>query len=325
VGETFLVTGGAGFIGSHLTEALLQRGAQVVVLDDLSTGRVGNLHAALQQPACELVVGSVLDTALVDRLVRDAGAVVHLAAAVGVKLVLERRLDSLKTNVLGTANVLEAAARHGARVLLASTSEVYGKNPASPLGEASDVVVGPPAVARWSYALAKSVDEVLANACFEELGIQTVVARLFNTVGPRQSPAYGMVLPRLVRQALRGDPLTVHGDGTQTRCFCHVQDTVDALLRLLDEPRAVGGTFNIGSTEEISIGALARRVIVRTGSRSAVELVPYGQAYGRGFEDMRRRVPDTAKILALTGWRPRRTLNDILTDVIVDAQAVAVR
>jgi nucleoside-diphosphate-sugar epimerase len=251
-------------------------------------------------------------------------AVVHLAAAVGVKLVLERRLDSLKTNVVGTANVLEATARHGGRVLLASTSEVYGKNPVSPLTETADVVVGSPAVARWSYALGKSVDEVLANACFEELGVQTIVARLFNIVDPRQSPSYGMVVPRLVRQALRGEPLTVFGDGTQTRCFCHVEDTVDALLRLLDEPSAIGDTFNIGSAEEISIGDLARRVIERTGSHSTVELVPYGQAYGRGFEDMRRRVPDTSRIFAQTGWRPRRTLDDILTDVIVNARAVPV-
>jgi len=315
----------AGFIGSHLTEALLDRGARVVVLDDLSTGRASNLDAALRHPACELVAGSVLDAPLVDPLVADADVVVHLAAAVGVKLVLERRLGSLRTNIDGTANVLEAAVRHGGRVLLASTSEVYGKNPASPLREASDVVVGPPTIARWSYALAKSVDEVLANACFEELGVPTVVARLFNTVGPRQSPSYGMVLPNLVRQALRGEAVTVYGDGMQTRCFCHVQDTVDALVPLLDAPSAIGDTFNVGSSDELSIADLARRVVERTGSRSTVEFVPYDRAYGRGFEDLRRRVPDTSKIRARTGWQPRRTLDDILTDVILEARAAPVR
>jgi UDP-glucose 4-epimerase len=324
MGDVVLVTGGAGFIGSHLTEVLLERGARVIVLDDLSTGRSSNLDAVLQHPACELVVGSVLDAPLVERLVAEADVIVHLAAAVGVKLVLQRRLDSLRTNIYGTTNVLEAAARHGGRVMLASTSEVYGKNPASPLHEASDVVVGPPTIARWSYALAKSVDEVLANACFEELGVSTVVVRLFNTVGPRQSPSYGMVLPNLIRQALRGEALTVYGDGMQTRCFCHVQDTVDALVRLLDAPSAIGDTFNVGSSDEISIADLARKVIERTGSRSTVELVPYDRAYGRGFEDMRRRVPDTSKILARTGWRPRRTLDDILMDMMLQAQAASV-
>jgi UDP-glucose 4-epimerase len=322
MGRTVLVTGGAGFIGSHLTEALLDRGARVIALDDLSTGRAANLDAA-DRNGCELVVGSVLDAGLVQRLVARADTVVHLAAAVGVELVLARRLDALRTNVFGSANVLEAAARHGASVMIASTSEVYGKSSACPLPETSDLVVGPPSVTRWSYALAKAVDEVLAHAFHEELGVPTVVVRLFNTVGRRQSPAFGMVVPRLVRQALGGQALTVYGDGTQTRCFCHVDDSVEALLRLLDEPLATGETFNIGSTEEISIGALARRIVERTGSSSLIELVPYAEAYGKGFDDMRRRVPDTSKIAGCTGWRPRRRLDDILTDVIVEARSEA--
>jgi UDP-glucose 4-epimerase len=317
----YLVTGGAGFIGSHLTEALLARGERVVVLDNCSTGRLANLAGVAEHPRLKVVQGSVLDELVVDELVHECDVVVHLAAAVGVKLIVEHPLRSLTTNIRGSEIVLEAAHRYRRTILLASTSEIYGKNTAMPLREDADRVLGSPAVARWAYSTAKAVDEMLAYAYHRERGLPAIVVRLFNTVGPRQSPAYGMVIPRLVRQALSGEPLTVFGDGTQTRCFCHVADVVDALLRLLDEPAAVGQVFNVGATEEVSIAELARRVIALTGSASPIRLVPYAEAYERGFEDMMRRVPDTTRIQALVGWRPTRTLDEILVEVIAEARA----
>ena len=315
----YLITGGSGFIGSHLADALLAGGDHVTVLDDLSTGRIENLAAALDTGRCTFVQGSVLDELAVDKAVAACDVVVHLAAAVGVKLIVEQRLSSLVTNIRGSENVIEAAHRYRRKILLASTSEIYGKNPASPLAESSDSVLGSPTVARWAYSTAKAVDEILAYAYHEERGLPTVVVRLFNTVGPRQSPAFGMVIPRLVRQALAGDPLTVYGDGTQTRCFCHVHDVVDALISLLQRDDAVGEVFNVGSTEEVSLLELAERVIEAGASTSEVSLVPYEQAYERGFEDMARRVPDTAKLEALCGWRPRRRLADILDEMIAEA------
>lgn len=315
----YLITGGAGFIGSHLTDALVARGDEVVVLDDLSTGRIENLAVALESDGCAFVQGSVLDELAVDKAVSSCDVVVHLAAAVGVRLIVEQRLSSLVTNIRGSENVIEAAHRYRRKILLASTSEIYGKNPASPLSESSDSVLGSPTVARWAYSTAKAVDEILAYAYHEERGLPTVVVRLFNTVGPRQSPAYGMVIPRLVRQALAGRPLSVYGDGTQTRCFCHVADVVAALTVLLDRPDAVGEVFNVGATEEVSMAELAHRVIAASDSPSAIELVPYEQAYERGFEDMARRVPDTTKLHDLCGWAPRRTLADILREMIDEA------
>jgi UDP-glucose 4-epimerase len=316
----YLVTGGAGFIGSHLVEALLARGDSVVVLDNLSTGRLTNLDAAGRLPDFRFVHGSVLDELVVDELVHQCDVVIHLAAAVGVKRVIEHPLKSLTTNIGGSQVVIEAAHRYRRKILLASTSEIYGKNGSGPLAETADRVLGSPSVFRWAYSTAKAVDEILANCYHRERGLPTIVVRLFNTVGPRQSPAYGMVLPELVRQAVRGEPLTVFGDGNQTRCFAHVIDIADALMRLLDEDAAVGETFNVGGTEEISILRLAETIITRSVSTSTVRLISYDEAYGPGFEDMRRRVPDTSKLRALTGWAPRRSLDDVLSDMIAEAR-----
>ncbi|GII78709.1 UDP-glucose 4-epimerase [Sphaerisporangium rufum] len=319
-GKTYLITGGSGFVGSHLTDALLARGDSVVVLDNLSTGRLENIDHVAAHPLLRFVHGSVLDELMVDELVHRCDVVVHLAAAVGVKLIVEQPLRSLTTNIRGSEIVIEAAHRYRRKILITSTSEIYGKNSTGPLPETADRILGSPAVARWAYSTSKAVDEILANAYHKERGLPTVIVRLFNTVGPRQSPAYGMVIPRLVRQALRGEPLTVFGDGTQTRCFAHVADVVDALLRLLDHPDAVGETFNVGSSHEVSIMELAKCIIDRTGTTAGIEQIPYAEAYEAGFEDMLRRVPDTAKLRALTGWMPRRTLPDILTETLAEAR-----
>ncbi|MHB8246172.1 MAG: NAD-dependent epimerase/dehydratase family protein [Acidimicrobiales bacterium] len=316
---THLITGGAGFIGSHLVEALLGRGDSVVVLDALSTGRLANLDGAGGHDKFRFVQGSVLDELMVEELVNECDVVVHLAAAVGVRLIVEQPLRSFITNIRGTENVIGAAHRFRKKILLASTSEIYGKN-VNLLHEDSDRILGSPTVARWGYSTSKAVDEVLAHAYHKERGLPTIVVRLFNTVGSRQSPAYGMVIPRLVRQALDGGPLTVYGTGDQTRCFGHVADVVDAMTRLLDHPGAIGEVFNVGSNEEISIGALAERICDRLGVKAPIALVPYDEAYEVGFEDMERRVPDTSKLRALTGWEPIRTLDDILDDAIADAQ-----
>ena len=315
------MTGGAGFIGSSLVESLLGLGHRVVALDNLSTGRLENLRAVIDHPHLRFEQHSVLDEVKVDELMHECDVVVHLAAAVGVRLVVEQPLRSFTTNIRGSEIVLNAAHKYRRQILLTSTSEIYGKNTAVPLREDADRVLGNPTVARWAYSTAKAVDEILAYAYHRERQLPTTVVRLFNTVGPRQSPAYGMVVPNLVRQALAGAPLRVFGDGRQTRCFCHVSDVVDALLRLLDHPGATGEVFNVGSTHEISILDLARRIIELTASPSPVELVPYEQAYATGFEDMRRRVPDTAKVTRLTGWRPTRSLDDILRETIAEATA----
>jgi UDP-glucose 4-epimerase len=262
----------------------------------------------------------VLDELKVDELVHRCDVVVHLAAAVGVKLIVEQPLRSFTTNIRGSEIVVGAAHRYRREILVASTSEIYGKNGSEPLGESADRLLGTTSVARWSYSTAKAVDEILALAYHRERGLQSVVARLFNTVGPRQSPAYGMVIPRLVRQALSGRPLTVFGDGRQSRCFCHVTDVVGALIGLLDREDAVGEVFNVGSSEEVTILELAQRILDRTNGSSALHLVPYAEAYAEGFEDMRRRVPDTTKIESFMGWRPRHTLDDILSDAIADAR-----
>jgi UDP-glucose 4-epimerase len=313
---TYLVTGGSGFIGSYLVEALLARGGTVTVLDDLSTGDLANLQSVQENRRFRFVHGSILDRPLVDELVQQADVVVHLAAAVGVRLIVENPLRSLVTNIDGSQNVIGAAHRFGRKILVASTSEIYGKNTQVPLTEAADRILGDPGVARWSYSTAKAVDEILANCYHREHGLQSIVVRLFNTVGPRQSPAYGMVIPRFVRQALAGEPLTVYGDGGQKRCFVHVADVVDALLRLMDTEAAVGLTFNVGSQEEITILDLARRIAGKCQSDSEVVLVPYTQAYGEGFEDMPRRVPDTTRLRTLTGWAPRFRLDDVLDDTL---------
>jgi UDP-glucose 4-epimerase len=312
----YLITGGAGFVGSHLADALVSRGGEVVVLDDLSTGSVDNLRHLLEASSVELIEGSILDADLVDECVGSADVCLHLAAAVGVELILENPLDSLLRNVRGSDNVISAAARHQCKVLVTSSSEVYGKNNSGPLAETSDRILGPPSTVRWAYSTAKAFSECLANACRQEYGTETIVVRLFNTTGPRQTGAYGMVLPRFVSQALAGENLTVFGDGTQTRCFTHVSDVTEAILRLCDTEEALGHTFNIGSPYEISVADLARRVIERTGSSSAIELIPYEEAYGDGFEEIGRRKPDLALIQRVTGWSPSLVIDDMIDDVV---------
>jgi UDP-glucose 4-epimerase len=317
-----LVTGGAGFIGSHLVERLVvERGARVSVLDDLSTGRRENLASLEGQPGLTFVEGSVLDESLVQRLVDGADTVYHLAAAVGVDWVLRHPLSSLETNIRGTENLLRACAAQRARVLVASTSEVYGKNDRGALAEEDDRVLGSARLARWFYAAAKSIDESFALAYWHERKLPVTVVRFFNTVGPRQTGAYGMVIPRLVRQALDNRPLTVFGDGQQTRCFTNVRDTVQAMLALMDSPATVGEIFNIGQPNEIRILDLARRILELSGSRSEIKLVAYtaAEAYGEravGYEDMRRRVPDASKLERYTGFRPSIPLDETLKEVI---------
>ena len=312
----YLVTGGAGFIGSHLVDALASRGDEVLILDDLSTGRRQNVQHMLDSGNVELVEGSVMDGALVDDCVRSVDRCFHLASAVGVQLVMDRPLDTLLTNVNGTQNVMSAAARHDRWLLYTSTSEVYGKQSRTPLTENSDCLLGSPAKRRWSYAIAKAFGEALAHTLHAEGGAPMVVTRLFNVVGPRQSDRYGMVVPRLVRQAMSGTDLTVFGNGTQMRCFLHVNDAVHGLLLLAETDNCRGRVFNIGSNEEVSIMGLARRVRELAGSNSEIVTVPYDEAYEEGFEDMPRRVPDISKVSALTGFRPTMPLDGILQSVI---------
>jgi UDP-glucose 4-epimerase len=311
----YLITGGAGFIGSHLSDALLARGDSVHVLDDLSTGREENIEHLREHFDFAATIASVNDRATMASLVAQCDAVIHLAAAVGVRLVVDRPVHAIETNVHCTEVVLALADEHRKPVLLASTSEVYGKSDALPFREDGDLQMGATDKARWAYACSKAIDEFLAMAYWRERELPITVVRLFNTVGPRQTGQYGMVVPRLVAQALAGEPLSVYGDGTQTRCFCHVADVVNAVVSLLGAPGALGRVYNVGSTEEISIVELARRIIELTGSRSEIRFEPYDTAYGKGFEDMYRRVPDITKIRALTGWSPTRSLQDIVQDV----------
>ena len=311
-----LITGGAGFIGSHLAESHLRRGDSVTVLDDLSTGSLTNLRAIAHADGFRCTVGRVEHMETAAPLVESADLVYHLAAAVGVRLIVERPVHTIETNILGTRTILEAAARTGSRVIVASTSEVYGKSLELPFREDADLLLGPSTRSRWSYAASKLVDEFLTLAYCKERALPGIVVRLFNTVGPRQTGRYGMVIPNFVRQALDGSPLTVHGDGQQSRCFCHVEDVCDALTGLAGKTEAVGQVFNVGSSEEVTMEQLAGRVRLLTDSDSPIEYVPYERAYEAGFEDMRRRVPDTTKVTALTGWRPRHDLDAMLRSVI---------
>ena len=313
-----LITGGAGFIGSHLVDALIARGDEVVVLDDLSTGRHPNIQSHLGNPQLEFIQGSVLNEPLVDDAVRRSDAVFHLAAAVGVELIVGRPLESLATNIRGSEIVLEKCHKYGRKVLVTSTSEIYGKNDSALLSEDDDRILGSPLKTRWSYSEAKAIEEVLAYSYWREKGLPAVIVRLFNTVGPRQVGFYGMVVPRFVEQALAGQPITVYGDGTQRRCFGHVSDVVAALVGLIDSREAEGQVFNVGSQEEISISDLAQRVIDQLGSSSLITRISYDEAYEKGFEDMPRRRPDTAKIKALLGWEPQRGLDQIIADVAAD-------
>ena len=312
-----LITGGAGFIGSHLVDALTTRGDSVLVLDDLSTGRRENIEHVIESDLVELVEGSILDDDLVDDCMQSVDDCHHLASAVGVQLIVRRPLDTLLTNVRGNDIVISAAARRRRKLLFTSTSEVYGKHSQGALGEDSDRILGSPFKSRWAYATAKAFGEALAHSYSRSADREFIVARLFNTVGPRQKGAYGMVVPRFVKQALAGNDLTVFGNGTQSRCFLHVHDTVRALLLLAENDEAVGRPFNIGSSTEVPIIELAAEVIDRTNSNSRVRLIPYQDAYGEGFEELGRRKPDTALLRDLTGWAPQRTLDDAIDDVIV--------
>ncbi len=311
-----LITGGAGFIGSHLTEALLKRGDSVTIVDNLSTGRYENVAHLDGQPAFQPVIGSILNESLIDKVVERCDVVFHLAAAVGVELIIEHPLESLMTNIRGSEIVLEMAHRYRRKVLIASTSEIYGKNTHGPLREDTDRVLGSPLKTRWSYSTSKAVDEILGYVYWKEKQVPIVIVRLFNTVGPRQSGAYGMVIPRFVSQALRGEPLQVHGTGKQSRCFLHVKDVVAALIKLIDHPAAVGEVFNLGSQEEVTVEALARRVIAITQSPSPILFVPYEEAYEEGYEDMPRRVPDISKIQNLIGFQPTMNLDQIIQSVV---------
>jgi UDP-glucose 4-epimerase len=314
----YLVTGGAGFVGSHLVDALLKRGDQVSVLDDLSTGRHQNIRHHLNNPEFSFISGSILDADLVDDSIRRTDVVFHLAAAVGVKLIVERPLESLATNIRGSEIVLEKAHKYGRKIMVTSTSEIYGKNSSDLLDEEDDRILGSPLKTRWSYSEAKAIEEVLAYSYWREKGLPTVIVRLFNTVGPRQVGSYGMVVPRFIESALQNKPLTVYGDGTQKRCFCHVQDVISGLLMLIDNPLAEGKVFNLGSQEEISITELAKKIISLTSSTSEINYIPYDEAYEDGFEDMPRRVPGTTKVKNLTGWNTTKTLVDIVADVRSD-------
>jgi UDP-glucose 4-epimerase len=317
-----LVTGGAGFIGSHLVDALLHQGHEVRALDDLSTGSRDNLRDASSHPRFRFIEGSILDTDLVSAQVEQVDEVFHLAAAVGVKFVLDNPLRSLLTNIRGTEEVLAAADRHGRKkVILFSSSEVYGKGASIPFHEDDDRLLGPTSVLRWSYAASKAVDEFLALGYFHERRLPVTVVRCFNTCGPRQSPHYGMVIPRFVERALRNEPILVYGDGLQSRCFSSVHDVVRGVLMLADEPRAVGEVFNIGTQEEVSVADLARRVKALTGSSSPIETVGYEAIYGTRFEDMQRRVPSLDKIRAIVGYEPQVTLDQLLHDTIEHVRA----
>jgi UDP-glucose 4-epimerase len=313
---TVLITGAAGFIGSHLAETLHRGGRNVLALDDLSTGRMENLSALLGQDGFRFVEGSVRDENTVATLVEQSDCVVHLAAAVGVQLIVDEPVRTLETNIHGSEVVLAQANRCGRRVLLASTSEVYGKSAAVPFREDDDVVLGSTRFTRWSYAASKMVDEFLALAYHDQYGLETIIVRLFNTVGPRQSGQWGMVVPRFVRAALRGETLRVFGSGEQSRCFSHVADVVEALATLLDCDEAVGQVVNVGADEPITIRQLAERIIERTDSASTIETVSYEQAYGREFDDMLVRRPDLSRVAGLIGYTPARTFEQTLQDVI---------
>ena len=317
----YLITGGVGFIGSHLCEALLQAGHAVTAIDDLSTGRMSNIAHLQAHPQFHVVVESITNAAVMDRLGSECDLIVHLAAAVGVELILHSPVHTIETNVMGTDAVLRTARRYQKKTLIASTSEIYGKTEKVPFAEDDDTVMGSTKRSRWAYAASKALDEFLALAYHREMGLPVVVFRLFNTIGPRQRGRYGMVVPRFVKQALAGQDITVYGDGAQTRCFCDVRDVVHALTGLADSAAAVGEVYNVGTQNEVSVLELARKVKQMTASKSRIVLVPYEQATSEGFEDMRRRVPDTGKLQRLLHWQPQLNLEQTLTDMIAQARA----
>lgn len=331
-----LITGGAGFIGSHLAEALLAKDYTVTIVDDLSTGRFENISHLITNPNFHFTIESITNAVVMDRLVSECSQIFHLAAAVGVKLIVDRPVHTIKTNIMGSDAVLEAALRYRVKVLMASTSEVYGKGNSIPFNEEDDVVLGPTSHNRWSYAASKMVDEFLALAYHHKRKLPVVIFRLFNTVGPRQTGRYGMVIPRFVQQAMNNEPLTVYGDGKQSRCFLHVNDAVKAIISLSENSGAIGQVFNVGSTEEVTMLELAHKVIKLSENKNKIkqiddtkiekvstdnqqekiQFIPYGEAYSSGFDDMRRRVPDISKIRELINWEPSYSLDEILTDII---------
>lgn len=313
-----LITGGAGFIGSHLADELIKDGHQVLALDNLSTGRMDNVAHLDGNPNFQLVIDTILNENLVDKLTERCDVVFHLAAAVGVELIVKKPLQSLTTNIRGSEIVLDMAHRYRKKILIASTSEIYGKNTHGPLKESDDRILGSPLKTRWGYSTAKAVDEMLAYVYWKEKGVPSVIIRLFNTVGPRQTGAYGMVMPRFISQALKNEPITIFGTGQQSRCFLHVKDAVQAMVRLIAEPRAIGDVYNVGSQEEITIEQLAKEIIKITRSTSKLIYIPYETAYEDGFEDMLRRVPDISKIKNLIGFKPSYTLEAIIQDIIED-------
>ena len=317
----YLVTGGAGFIGSHVCDALIQRGDSVVVLDDLSTGNKKNIEHLISHASFKLVQGSILDTSAVESAIKSVDHVLHFAAAVGVFTIVDKPLESLMTNIRGTENILEATHVHGKEVLIASSSEVYGKNAGGALHEESDRIVGSPLKSRWSYSEAKAIDESMAYFFYQEKKLAVRLVRFFNTVGPRQVGHYGMVVPRFVSAALKNEPLTVYGTGSQSRCFCHVYDAVAGVLAVIDSNATLGEVFNIGNDEEITIENLAHEVIELTGSSSIIEKVLYEKAYAPGFEDMQRRVPDISKIKRVVGWTPKLSLDSIISDIATHLKA----
>ena len=311
----YLVTGGAGFIGSHICDALIERGDSVVVLDNFSTGNKKNISHLLGNSLFEFTEGSILNVDTIEKAVASVDHVIHLAAAVGVFMIVDKPLMSLTTNLRGTENILEASHKYGREVLVASSSEIYGKNGGGPLHEESDRIVGSPLKSRWSYSEAKAIDESMAYFYYQEKSLAVRIVRFFNTVGPRQVGHYGMVVPRFVSAALNNEPLMVYGTGLQSRCFCHVHDAVEAVLKVIDSDATLGEVFNIGNDEEISINDLASRVIKFTGSKSQVKKVLYEDAYPSGFEDMQRRVPDLNKIKNAVGWTPKLSLDSIISDI----------
>ena len=312
----YLITGGAGFIGSHLTETLLSNGNKVFVIDDLSTGRLENIKHILHNPKFKFIQDNIIDSTFLDCFASQSDVIIHLAASVGVRLIMERPVHTIETNVNGTEAVLKIASRYGCKVLIASSSEVYGKGNGIPFSEEDDIILGAPSKRRWAYAASKLVDECLSLAYYYEHGTEVVPFRLFNAVGPRQTGQYGMVTPRFVQQALQGQPITIYGDGNQTRCFCDVRDIINALICLAESPMAVGQIINIGNTEEISIQELAKLVKKITNSNSKLQYSPYAEVYANGFEDMYRRIPNINKINSITGWKPHYQITDILKNIV---------
>ena len=311
-----LITGGAGFIGSHLAERLLQDGCEITVVDNLSTGSIKNIEGIREEPHFNFVKGNILDAGLMERLVSQSDVVYHLAAAVGVKLIADDPVHTIETNIAGTEVVLEAANKFRRKILLASSSEVYGKNEAVPFREDDDIVLGSTHMSRWSYACTKAIDEFLGLAFYQQYGLGVVIGRFFNTIGPRQTGQYGMVVPRFVKRALENKPVLIYGTGRQSRCFCYVGDLVEAIAGLMKSEKATGEVYNIGSNEEITIEDLADKIIEMTGSKSKKEFIPYEEAYGRPIEDMMRRVPNIERIKKTIGWKPSTGLNETLQIII---------